>query len=267
MATSTIGAGLSATPWLAGVKPNSRASLRLFCFPYAGGGATIYRTWQSELPQEVEVCPVQLPGRGRRLKEAAYTNVHTLVQELAQGLFPFLGKPFAFFGHSMGATISFELARYLRIEHHLMPRHLFVSGRRAAHKPATHAPTYNLPDAEFLVALRDLNGTPQEALEQPDLMELMLPLLRADFELSETYTYLNVPLLDCPMSIYGGEEDNDMPREHLEAWGELTTGPVSLKIFRGDHFFVNTAQTALLRTLSQELKQTVRTVEKGLAHY
>lgn len=260
MASSTIIAGLSSTPWLSGVKPNLRANLRLFCFPYAGGGATVFRTWQSELPQEVEVCPVQLPGRGRRLKEAAYTNVHTLVQELAQGLFPFLGKPFAFFGHSMGATISFELARYLRREHHLMPRHLFVSGRRAPHMSATHAPTHNLPDPEFLVALRDLKGTPHEALEHPDLMELVLPLLRADFELSETYTYLNGPLLDCPMSIYGGQEDDDVPREHLEAWGELTTGTVSLKIFPGDHFFVNTAQTALLRTLSQELKQTARTV-------
>jgi medium-chain acyl-[acyl-carrier-protein] hydrolase len=181
--------------------------------------------------------------------------VHTLVQELAQGLFPFLGKPFAFFGHSMGATISFELARYLRREHHLMPRHLFVSGRRAPHMPATHAQTYNLPEPEFLVALRDLNGTPHEVLEQPDLMELMLPLLRADFELSETYTYSNGPLLDCPMSIYGGEEDNDVPREHLTAWGELTTGTVSLKMFPGDHFFVNTAQPALLETLRQELKQ------------
>jgi len=184
--------------------------------------------------------------------------VHTLVQELAQGLFPFLGKPFAFFGHSMGASISFELARYLRREHNLMPRHLFLSVRRAPHIPEEHAPIYNLPEPEFIVGLRDLKGTPHEALEQPDLMELLLPLLRADFELSETYTYLNGPLLDCPMSIYGGEEDDDVPREHLEAWGQLTTGGVSVKMFPGDHFFVNTAQSTLLRTLSQELKPLAR---------
>lgn len=257
MASTTIIAGLTSTPWLAGVKPNLSASLRLFCFPYAGGAAAIFRSWQAELP-EVEVCPVQLPGRGRRLKEPAYTNVHTLVQELAQGLFPFLGKPFAFFGHSMGASISFELARYLRREHNLMPRHLFLSGRRAPHIPAEHAPIYNLPEPEFITGLRDLKGTPHEALEQPDLMELLLPLLRADFELSETYTYLNGPLLDCPMSIYGGEEDDDVPREHLEAWGQLTTGSVSVKMFPGDHFFVNTAQSNLLRTLSQELKPLTR---------
>lgn len=253
MATSTVIAGPS-TSWLAGVKPNARASLRLFCFPYAGGSATIFRTWQSALPPEVEVCPVQLPGRGRRLAEAAYTDVYTLVQALAPALFPFLDKPFAFFGHSMGASISFELARYLNREHHLSPRHLFVSGRRAPHIPASHALTYNLPDAEFLVALRDLKGTPHEALEHPDLMELMLPLLRADFELSETYTYVDGPLLDCPLSIYGGLEDDDVLREHLEAWGKLTTGSVSLKMFPGDHFFLNTAPTPLLRTLSQELK-------------
>lgn len=258
MATSTIIAGPASTPWLAGVKPNMRATLRLFCFPYAGGAATIFRTWQAELPQEVEVCPVQLPGRGRRLREAAYTDVHTLVRELAPALFPFFDKPFAFFGHSMGATISFELARYLSREHHLLPRHLFVSGRRAPHVPAGHEPTYNLPDAEFFVALRDLKGTPHEALEHPDLMELLLPLLRADFELSETYTYLDGPTLDCPISIYGGDEDDDVPREHLEAWGALTTGRISLKMFPGDHFFVNTAQPALLRTLSQELKSHAR---------
>jgi medium-chain acyl-[acyl-carrier-protein] hydrolase len=248
---------VASTPWLAGVKPNPRANLRLFCFPYAGGAATIFRTWQSELSQEVEVCPVQLPGRGRRLKEAAYTNVHTLVRDVAQGLLPFLDKPFAFFGHSMGATISFELARYLKREHRLMPRQLFVSGRRAPHLPADHAPTYNLPDAEFFVALRDLKGTPQEAIDHPDLMELLLPLLRADFELSETYTYATGPVLDCPISIYGGIDDDEVPREHLEAWGELTTGRISLKMFPGDHFFLNTAQPALLRTLSQELQHLV----------
>jgi surfactin synthase thioesterase subunit len=264
MASSTITAALSSTPWLAGVKPNPGASIRLFCFPYAGGGTMIFRTWQSGLPSEVEVCPVQLPGRGRRIKEAPCTNVHTLVQELAQGLFPFLSRPFAFFGHSMGATISFELARYLRREHHLMPEHLFISGRRAPHIPATHTHTYNLPEPEFLVALRDLKGTPREALEHPELMELMLPMLRADFELSETYVYLNSPLLDCPMSIYGGRQDDEVRREHLEAWGELTTGEVSLQMFPGDHFFVNTSQTALLRALSQELEHLAHTNDPDL---
>lgn len=259
MASSTNTARLLSTPCLAGVKPNPRAAIRLFCFPYAGGGTTIFRTWQSGLPAEVEVCPVQLPGRGRRLTEAPYTNVHTLVQELAQGMFPFLDKPFAFFGHSMGATISFELARYLRREHHMMPRHLFISGRRAPHISATHAHTYNLADDAFLVALCDLKGTPREALEQPELMELLMPLLRADFELSETYTYLDGPLLDCPMSIYGGREDDEVLREHLEAWGELTTSGASLHMFPGDHFFVNTAQTALLRTLSKELEHLTHT--------
>jgi len=193
MASSPISAPLLSTPWLSGVKPNPRAAIRLFCFPYAGGGATIFRTWQSGLPSEVEVCPVQLPGRGRRLTEAAYTNVHTLVQGLAQGLFPFLDKPFAFFGHSMGATISFELARYLRREHHLMPRHLFNSGRRAPHVPGTQAHTYNLPDDEFLATLHDLKGTPREALEQPELMELLDPKevdqRRDDFELKVIDVY------------------------------------------------------------------------------
>jgi medium-chain acyl-[acyl-carrier-protein] hydrolase len=253
MVSPMMKGGSASTPWIVVTKPNPEASLRLFCFPYAGGTASIFRTWQSSLSSKIEVCSVQLPGRGRRVNEPAFTSVEALVQPLAQALLPYLDKPFVFFGHSMGATISYELARYLRREHNLMPGHLFVSGRRAPQIPKSREFTYNLPEPEFLETLHGLNGTPREALEQPELMELLLPLLRADFELSETYTYLDGPLLDCPISIYGGSEDDDVTREHLEAWGELTTGSVSLQMFPGDHFFINTTQTMLLRTLAQEL--------------
>ena len=263
MASSIMKQESASTPWVVGAKPNPDASLRLFCFPYAGGTAAIYRAWQSGLSSKVEVCPVQLPGRGRRLNEPAFTNVHALIQPLAQALLPYLGKQFAFFGHSMGATISYELARYLHREHNLMPRQLFVSGRRAPQIPKSQRVTYNLPEPEFLEALHDLKGTPREALEQPELMELLLPLLRADFELSETYTYLDGPLLDCPISIYGGNQDDDVTREHLEAWGELTTGTVSLQMFPGDHFFINTTQTTLLRSLAEELDKHLAGTKAG----
>jgi medium-chain acyl-[acyl-carrier-protein] hydrolase len=241
--------------WLANPAPNAQAKLRLFCFPYAGGAAGIYRNWAANLPSAVEVCPVHLPGRGKRMRERAFTQVQALVEEIAPALWPATDQPFAFFGHSMGALISFELARHLRREGVAGPAHLFISGRRAPQIPNLDAPTFDLPEAEFLVTLRDLKGTPPEALEHPELMQLMLPLLRADFELCETYAYTPAPPLDCPITVYGGLQDGGVTRTYLEAWSQHTTAAFTLRMMPGDHFYLNTAQPLLLRTLSQELTQ------------
>lgn len=260
MQTTTMSRAFAASPWTAGAKPNPRARVRLFCFPYAGGGAAIYRTWPSGLPAGVEVVPVQLPGRGRRLNEPAYTSTDEMIPVLADALLPYCDMPFVFFGHSMGATISFELARHLRREHELRPRQLLVSGRRAPHAPNPNPHTYNLPEPEFIRTLRELNGTPKEVTEHPELMELMLPLLRADFALSETYTYRPSEPLACPVSVYGGMQDEDVTREQLEAWREVTTGAFSLRFFPGDHFFLTSAEPLLLSAVARELEQIVASV-------
>jgi medium-chain acyl-[acyl-carrier-protein] hydrolase len=263
MQSTTMSRALNTSPWTAGAKPNPRARVRLFCFPYAGGGATIYRAWASALPASVEVVPVQLPGRGRRLGEPAFESVDELVPALAQALLPYFDLPFVFFGHSMGATISFELARHLRRERGLQPKHLFVSGRRPPHVPNSNPRTYDLPDDEFIQTLRDLNGTPKEVTEHPELMELMLPLLRADFAICETYTYRPEGPLECPLSVYGGMQDTDVPRERLEAWREMTTGRFSLRIFPGDHFFLTSSEPLLLSAVGRELEQVVASVAAG----
>jgi medium-chain acyl-[acyl-carrier-protein] hydrolase len=244
---------LTTSPWL--TCSNRQASLRLFCFPYAGGGANIFRTWQDNLPPTVEVCPVQLPGREKRLLEPPFTNLRLLVEAARRALLPYLDRPFAFFGHSMGATISFELARSLYQEQNLNPVHLFVSGRRAPQLPETHALTYDLPQKEFLEELRRLKGTPAEILEHPELMELMLPLLRADFELVQTYHYLAGPPQRCPITAFGGLHDEEVSRADLEAWREQTTTAFSLHMLPGDHFFLHTAQPPLLKTLALELRE------------
>lgn len=249
--SSTIGS----TPWLVCPKPNPRASLRLFCFPYAGGTASIYHQWQSSLPPSVEVCPVQFPGRGKRMGETPFTDVFPLVEATAIALQPFLDKPFAFFGHSMGGLISFELARHLRRERAPMPAHLFVSGRRAPQFPSGDAPTHDLPEAEFVEAVQKLEGTPAEVLQHPELRHLMLPLLRADFSVCETYRYTDEPPLDCPISVFGGLQDRDVQRQHLEPWGEQTTRPATIRMLPGDHFFINAQQPLLLRVLAQQLHQ------------
>jgi medium-chain acyl-[acyl-carrier-protein] hydrolase len=243
------------SPWLNCTAPNSGAALRLFCFPYAGGNALIYRAWPEHLPWTVEVCAVQLPGRGERLRETPYRDMPSLVGALADALLPHLDKPFAFFGHSMGALISFELIRELRRRGGPLPAHLFVSGRRAPQLTKDDPPTYDLPEAEFLEDVRRFNGTPQEVLEHPELMQLLLPLLRADFAICQTYDYRPEPPLDCPISAFGGLQDVDVPRDYLEAWREQTAASFSVRMLPGDHFFLRTFQPLLLSTLAQPLRR------------
>jgi medium-chain acyl-[acyl-carrier-protein] hydrolase len=240
-------------PWLFVRKPQPQAILRLFCFPYAGGAALIFRTWADALPIGVEVCPVQYPGRGARLREPPYTKMSLMVESLAEALLPFFDKPFAFFGHSMGATISFELTRVLSKRHGIEPVHLFVSGRTAPHMPDAEPPTYALPEPEFIEDLRRLNGTPKEVLENAELLQLMIPIIRADFELIQTYAYDPGPPVNCPITAFGGLQDVEVGRERLEGWREMTASSFVLRMLQGDHFFLHSAEPILLRSLSQDL--------------
>ncbi len=246
--------------WFACFRANPKAVMRLFCFPYAGGSALIFRKWSDFIPANVEVCPIQLPGRGNRSHETPFSGIHPLVESIATGLLPLFDKPFAFFGHGMGAIISFELARLLRREGHNQPLSLFLSGRSAPQTINDDPPKYNLPDPELLAELRRLNGTPREVLEQPELMAVMLPLLRADFAVAETYDFYEEPPLDCPISVYGGLQDKDVPREDLEGWREHTTGSFTLRMVVGDHFFLNTAGTPLLQSLAREVYELAKAV-------
>jgi medium-chain acyl-[acyl-carrier-protein] hydrolase len=238
---------------LAYYKPRLEATFRLFCFPYAGGSALIYRQWANHLPRQVEVCPVQLPGRGHRLREAPLNRMSPLVEVVAQQIRELSGQPFAFFGHSMGATIAFEIARLLRRERAPQPLHLFVSGRSAPQVPETRTPTYNLPEPELIEDLRRLNGTPSEIFDEPDMLNVMLPLIRTDFEVVQTYAYEDEPALDCPITVYGGLQDQEVKRENLNAWCAQTTAPFRVRLFPGDHFFINANRELLLETLTRNL--------------
>lgn len=248
--------------WLAGYQPNPRAALRLFCFPYAGGAASVFHLWSKFLSPNIEVCPIQLPGRGARMAEPPLRRMDALVEVLSRELAPYFDKPFAFFGHSMGAVIGFELAHRLLQQRQFAPVHLFVSGRRAPQIPDHEPPTYNLPERDFLEALRQLEGTPPEVLEHEELMQLLMPLLRADFELIQTYEYTERAPLACPLTAFGGVEDAEVNREELEAWREQTNAAFKLRMLPGDHFFLNKAQSQFLEILSHELGQVVR----GMAH-
>jgi medium-chain acyl-[acyl-carrier-protein] hydrolase len=248
------------SPWLLQTRPNPNAVLRLFCFPYAGGSAQIYRKWAQRLPPAVEVCPVQLPGRGNRLREPLFTDLDTLVLALAEAVPSYLDKPYAFFGHSMGALIGFELAHRLREREINGPAQLFVSGHRAPQFSREESLSYNLPEPEFLEELRRINGTPREVLEHPELIQLMMPLLRADFKVAQTYEYRPGPPLDCPITAFGGLRDEDVSQEQIAGWREQTRAEFSLHMFPGDHFFIHASEALLLEILSRKLDQLLKSL-------
>lgn len=239
--------------WVTCPKPNPQAKLRLFCFHYAGGGASVFRTWSDSLPQSLEVCAIELPGRGKRLMEPAFNQLEPLVQKLTSALLPYLDKPFAFFGHSMGGLVSFELARLLRRDYGLIPVHLLVSSHRAPQIPDPDPPIHALPEPELLQELRRFNGTPEAVLENAELMQLLLPTLRADFAVIETYAYTPEAPLNCPITVFGGLQDQEVSYDELEAWREQTNAAFLLQMFPGDHFFLHSDQLPLLQSLSRTL--------------
>jgi medium-chain acyl-[acyl-carrier-protein] hydrolase len=175
------------------------------------------------------------------------------VQTLAHILRPYLSLPWAFFGHSMGALISFELARQLRRQYGLEPVALFVSGYRAPQLAPAEPPIHHLPDAQFVAAIGRLQGTPEAVLRHAELMRLLLPVLRADFTLCETYRYVAEEPLRCPISAFGGLQDDKVHYRELSAWRDQTQAAFRLRMFPGDHFFLRSAQGLLLHVVSQEL--------------
>lgn len=254
---------ISPNAWVLCPRPNPQARLRLFCFPYAGGAASAFYTWLDDLPGGVEICPIQLPGRESRLGEPPFTRLEPLLDALVLAIQPYLDKPFAFFGHSMGATISFELACQLRAQGASTPVHLFISGSRAPHTPDPDPPIHHLPDAELVEELRRFNGTPEAVLQNAELMHLLLPILRADLTLHETYRYVPGEPLDCPISAFGGLEDEEVSHDDLAAWRDQTCGTFTLRMFPGDHFFLRSARTLLLQAVSQDLMQVLGQIAGG----
>ncbi|QBD78791.1 thioesterase [Ktedonosporobacter rubrisoli] len=242
---------MSTVPWL--VRSKAQPRLRLFCFPYAGGGASIYRQWFNKLPRDIEVCAIQLPGRENRIQEPPFTQLSPLVKTLRQVLAPYLDLPFAFFGYSMGAHISFELARLLRRQQQPGPAHLFIAAAHAPQLPHRDEAIHDLAEPEFLAKLASLGGTPEAVLQNAELMELLSPTLRADFKLYETHAYIAETPLDCPITAFGGEQDATVSRQELMAWNEQTTKAFKLYIFPGDHFFLHGEQERLLQATTQAL--------------
>ena len=244
--------------WFEYLSRTKTPALRLFCFPYAGGSAEIYRHWQKRFPKEIDICLVHLPGRGKRMLEHSFTRVSALVNAIADRMGPEIRVPYALYGHSMGALISFELSWELIRRYSAGPQHLFVSGRSAPQWPNTRPNTFHLPNDEFLVELRRLNGTPPDVLENPDLVKLFLGVLRADFEMVQTYAYQRRGPLDCPITVYSGLHDGDVSREACQAWCEQTTSRCRIRMFSGDHFFIRDPKSEFVNVFRNDVLSAVR---------
>jgi medium-chain acyl-[acyl-carrier-protein] hydrolase len=185
--------------------------------------------------------------------EKAFTRIKPLVAAVASAIGPEVQVPYALYGHSMGAIIGFELARELASGQGKGPEHLFVSGRRAPQWPNTEPPSFHLPHDEFIAELKRLKGTPDEVLAHPELMELFLSLLRADFELVDTYEFKPGQLLSCPITVYGGLSDEHVPAESCRAWREQTSGVCRTRMVQGDHFFVRQPGPDFVNSFRQDV--------------
>ena len=228
-------------PWFLCPKPNSRAKVRLFCLPFAGGGASTYNGWQSSLPDEIELRLVQPPGRESRFAEPCITDWQSLVEHLADAIHPYLDRPFAFFGYSTGALLAFELSRKLRRRELPIPEHLFLAAAKAPQSPSVHPPLAELPEAELLASVRYYYQPPETAWNVPELRELLLPILRSDLAIGDNYRYSSEPPLPCPMDVLVGERDSGAPLDAAAAWQAQTSASFDMSIFPGGHFFLSRA--------------------------
>jgi medium-chain acyl-[acyl-carrier-protein] hydrolase len=219
-------------------------ALRLFCFPHAGGGAAAFKSWGEHLPRSIVVIPMRTSGR---------KDMAELAAALCDSVQPYLHEPFAFFGHSMGAAVAFELARLLRRRNLPAPRLLVASGARAPQFRRGHVPPPEPGEAEFVDALRRLQGTPREVLDNPDLLQMVLPALREDAAIYRNYIYAEEPPLDCPIRAYGGSDDPNVIPAHLEAWALQTTAAFAVRLFPGGHFYLQTHRAEFLAALALDL--------------
>lgn len=230
-------------------------ALTLFCLPYAGGSAAIYREWAPRLPSWINLIPMHMPGRGVRQRMKPTHRWPELLDLLVEDAQPFITRPFAIFGHSMGALVGIELAHALRERHGLSPVWFGASACRAPSRREQELHWLTCPESEFLDEVRSLKGMPDELLENREFMDFVLPFLRADFHLCGSYGYRQRDPLDCAMLVLGGEQDTEMAEDsrNLSAWARETTGPYEQTEIDAGHFFINTHRDRVIDRVVESL--------------
>lgn len=241
--------------WLPYRQRRPLAKARLFCFPFAGGAASVYRPWETLLPATVELCAVQLPGREGRLVEAPFADLDALLESLVFALEPHCNLPFALFGHSFGALLAYELAKRLA-DRGAAPFLMFASGRNApCHRVSD--PVHHLPDDPFLERLIQMNGIAPLVLQSQEMLELVLPVIRSDVSMSETYVPTDTRRLPCTISVFGGLADPWVQRQGLDDWGQYAETGFRLRMLPGDHFFLRSHPELLVGALVDDMRNEV----------
>jgi medium-chain acyl-[acyl-carrier-protein] hydrolase len=229
--------------------------IRLFCLPHAGSSAVIYSKWKNYLDHSIELYPVELAGRGRRFQQPLYDSMEDAVADVYEQIRELIDlKPYAIFGHSMGSLIAYELYHKINQLHHHTPVHMFFSGRQAPHILNQDKIVYSLPDAEFRAEVLELGGTSREVFENEELMNIFLPILRADYKIVETYRY-SAPqsLINCGISILHGLKD-DMEIDEMKEWAIHTQKEHKLHLFDGGHFFIHEQVAQVVTIVNDTLK-------------
>lgn len=241
--------------WFFVLKKVIDPKIRLFCFPYAGGSATVFNSWVNQLPEEVELVAIQLPGRGSRMSEPLYTDMDSLANDLTDEIQALTDVPYLFFGHSMGSRIAFKVLQKLETLGK-GPMHFIASGSAAPNIPRGKKSIYDLPEDEFISELKKFNGTPEVVFQHEELMELCLPILRADFQIVDTYLENSTTQFNCGLDIWGGEED-EICNESLSMWSNFFNDSGKVTKFVSDHFFIEKEKNAVLENLNTVIKQYI----------
>jgi medium-chain acyl-[acyl-carrier-protein] hydrolase len=226
------------------------ATVRLFCLPYAGGSAMVYRQWAAALPDTIEVVGAELPGRGTRWKEAPGGDLRAVAATLAPEVARLTDIPFVLFGHSMGALLAYELA--LRLPGR-QPASLVLSACPAPHRLAGRPQRHRLPDAELISEIARMDGTPQAVLNDRDLMALMLRIIRADLTMFETYTATAPTPLPCSIAALCGSSDTIVQKADVSGWRDYTAAGSSLSELPGGHFFIRKSSSRIVDHLARLL--------------
>lgn len=246
-----------ARSWLQGIQPDSKVDMRLFCFSYAGGGASTYLRWRAHFPKNIDICAVQQPGREGRIAEQPISDLPTLISHIADAITPHIKIPYAFFGHCNGALVAFELARELRRRNKILPQHMFISSFRSPDLRNSKSVLHDLPQSKFIAHLKTYGGMPEEILNNEHMMDSLMHTLRADFSLHENYEYHEEESLDCPLTILGGLQDSIVTRKELVGWRDKTLKSAKINIFPGGHFFIDTHRKFLLKMINDELASII----------
>ncbi|MFD3471849.1 thioesterase II family protein [Streptomyces sp. NPDC058682] len=248
----------SADRWFSSYRVTADPRLRLVCFPHAGGTPTAYRTWARRLPEDVEVLATCYPGRQDRYGEPFAESIHELADGITDALAPLLDTPLSLFGHSMGAAVAHEVALRLHDRYGFRPERLFVSGAEAPHRRERTDLLHTLDDESFLDAIRQLGSASLATIEDEALLALVLPAIKADYRLVETYRPASTAKTRSPVVAYVGDQDDNCGIESVRAWSETTAAGFELRVFPGDHFYLEPRERELLAHLAGHLRADMR---------